>query len=183
MVTYRLILKNEKRKFYKSFSVFILVMNALAICLFLYYLPQTTAQQVTGIIAAVLAISVIVYREKMVGRRHTDTGIYEVMVALAVYWAFIGYWWVAAGVIALAILYRIANRAPEVKITDHHIIYPSFPGRTIQWDTLNNVVLKDGLLTIDFRDNKLIQQLLDPSAIVSNEHEINEFCRERLKKD
>lgn len=182
MAPFRLILKNEKRKFYKSFSIFILILNALAICLFVYYLPQTWVQQVTGIVAALLAVSVIVYREKMVNRPHSDNGILEVMTLLAVYWVFIGYWWVGVLVIVLGLLYKLASRTPEVLIDDKAVVYPSFPGRTIEWNTLNNLVLKDGLLTIDFANNRIIQQMLDQQVTTLQEQEINEFCRGRITR-
>ncbi|RYY61513.1 MAG: hypothetical protein EOO05_06175 [Chitinophagaceae bacterium] len=177
MASFHLILKNDKRKFYKSFSIFILVLNALAICLFLYYLPQTVVQQASAIICVVLSVSVIVYREKMKSSRFTEAGIYAVMAALTIYWAFIGYWWAAVVVLVLALLYRFANKIPEVIVTDQHVVYPSFPMKLIPWNSLSNLVLKDGLLTIDFRNNKIIQQLLDPAAKSPDEQEINDFCR------
>jgi hypothetical protein len=39
------------------------------------------------------------------------------------------------------------------------------------------VILKDGILTIDFRNDKLIQQEISESI---NEPEFNEFCRDSL---
>ena len=180
MASYSLILKNDKRKFYKSFSIFILVLNALAICLFLYYLPQTLTQRATGIICALLSVSVIVYREKMRSNRFTETGIYVVMAALAVYWTFIGYWWAGLVIVLLALLYRFANKTPEVIVTEQHIVYPSLPVKYIGWDNLNNLVLKDGLLTIDFRNNRIIQQMLDPEANSPGEQEINDFCKVQI---
>jgi len=61
------------------------------------------------------------------------------------------------------------------------IVYPSFPKRIILWNELQNIVLKDGILTIDFRNNKLIQQDLDEEVTV-NEKEFNEFCKQQLSK-
>ncbi|RYY54766.1 MAG: hypothetical protein EOO09_13100 [Chitinophagaceae bacterium] len=182
MGSYSLILNNDRRKFYKSFSVFILVLNAMAICLFLYYYPQTMVQRATGVICAVLAVSAIVYREKMRNSRHTETGIYAVMASLAVYWALIGFWWAAVILVLLTILYRTASSTPEVRISGTGVHYPSFPARKIEWGSLNNLVLKDGLLTIDFRNNKIIQQLLDPAVKSPGEREINDFCREQIQK-
>ena len=32
-----------------------------------------------------------------------------------------------------------------------------FPGKKYQWDQFSNVVLKDNILTLDFKNNKLLQ--------------------------
>ena len=45
---------------------------------------------------------------------------------------------------------------------------------------INNIVLKDGLLTIDLKNNKLIQKEVNDEVLPSDEHDFNEFCRQRL---
>jgi len=180
MKRFSLPLKNEKRRFYKSFSVFILVLNALAIALFVYYVPQSTIRQASGIIIAVLAIPVIVFREKKPRSRFAGNALYFIMLAIAVYWAFTALWWASVAVFVLTLLSRSVNKSPEVVVSDEHVVYPAFPVRRIEWNELSNLVLKDGLLTIDFRNNRIIQQLLEPGATGLNEQEINEFCRDRL---
>jgi len=69
-----------------------------------------------------------------------------------------------------------------VAFSTEKIIYPSFPSKTIHWTELNTAVLKDGLLTIDFKNNKIIQQYVDESKTVVNEQEFNDFCRQQLNK-
>lgn len=69
-----------------------------------------------------------------------------------------------------------------VSILNEKIIYPSFPKKKIAWSELNNIVLKDGLLTIDFRNNKFIQQPVDETKTAVNEQEFNDFCRQQLNK-
>ena len=66
----------------------------------------------------------------------------------------------------------------KVNFSDQ-IIYPSFPKRIIHWKELSNVILKDGLLTIDFKNNKIIQQSIMYADRV-NEKEFNEFCKKQL---
>ena len=76
-------------------------------------------------------------------------------------------------------LYSLSKRKLKVSFADQ-IIYPSIPVRIIQWNELNNVILKDGLLTIDFKNNKIIQQLIKHSNQI-NEKEFNDFCKEQLE--
>ena len=47
---------------------------------------------------------------------------------------------------------------------------------------LNNVILKDDLLTLDFKNNRLLQLLVTSTETDINEKEFNEFCKVKLKK-
>ena len=92
-------------------------------------------------------------------------------------------YFILAGVImiCLAFLFSISQREFTVKINQQSIRYPSFPARHFRWTDLNNVVLKDGILTIDFKNNKLIQQHIDANKPSPDEKDFNEFCMEQLR--
>ena len=55
------------------------------------------------------------------------------------------------------------------------IIYP--------WQKLDNVILKDNLLTIDFKSNKLIQAELDEPHEQTDAIMFNRFCKEQLQNN
>jgi hypothetical protein len=80
------------------------------------------------------------------------------------------------------ILYLLSVKTKLVCIGDEHILYPSFPKRKIKWNEVNNIILKDGLLTIDLNNNKIIQQLVDESVNTINEPEFNKFCNHLVLK-
>lgn len=99
---------------------------------------------------------------------------------------FFGFWWLNSGVYWMAVLVlvfsifaTISRKKIEVIITGDTILYQSFPKRIIQWVELENVILKDGLLTIDFKNNKIIQQLVEQTNI--SEGRFNEFCKHQLQ--
>ncbi len=52
--------------------------------------------------------------------------------------------------------------------------------KTIQWDALDNVVLRNEWLTIDYKNNKLLQLKIDTSHGVDQEA-FNAFCEQKLK--
>lgn len=89
--------------------------------------------------------------------------------------------WIAI-MIVLAIFYFIAKKKFIVTVQEDLIRYPSFPEKNISWNDITGIVLKDGLLTIDFKNNKLIQQYVDESDLV-NEGKFNEFCKNILLND
>ena len=79
-------------------------------------------------------------------------------------------------------LYKLSQREFTVLISSTSVVYPSFPQMKISWDQLNNVVLKDDLLTIDFKNNKIIQQLIQKKEPAVDEQEFNDFCKAQLKQ-
>ena len=48
------------------------------------------------------------------------------------------------------------------------------------WKDIDNVVLKDGLLTIDFKNNKLFQKEIDGEDKEADEEEFNNWVRGKL---
>ena len=53
--------------------------------------------------------------------------------------------------------------------------------KKISWAALNTVILKDGLLTLDCKDNTLIQkEVLDDDDPDADEDEFNDYCRSKL---
>jgi hypothetical protein len=56
----------------------------------------------------------------------------------------------------------------------------TFSERLIAWNQLNNVILRDDLLTLDFKNNKVLQlEVLDETGLVTAE-EMNTFFKSRL---
>jgi len=85
--------------------------------------------------------------------------------------------------LALARLESFALRRSEVGFSDEGIRFNGPAGRRHAWAELQNVVLRDGLLTIDFRDNRLFQRYADDhddEDYEAGEDEFNRYCRERL---
>ncbi|HMU11356.1 MAG TPA: hypothetical protein PKC54_15190 [Ferruginibacter sp.] len=55
-----------------------------------------------------------------------------------------------------------------------------FNRTTYAWENLDNLVLKDGLLTIDLLSNKMIQAELSKENELVDEKQFNLFCRQYL---
>jgi hypothetical protein len=76
----------------------------------------------------------------------------------------------------LAYLYLKAKKDFTIKVSNNGVEFSGLPYRSFNWAMLNNVIIKDGLLTIDFKNNKLIQQYL-PKNNQSKEKDFNDFCK------
>lgn len=131
-----------------------------------------------------VALAIIFFLVEMLFRKKKNnfSSIRASLAYLPLIWILKFHYYVP-GIISLllSILYFISKREFRLYISEDHIRYPSFPVKNIRWTELNNLILKDGLLTIDFKNNKLIQQAIDENSPV-NEQEFNEFCRQQLSK-
>lgn len=94
-------------------------------------------------------------------------------------WLFVpGMRWVALLFIVF-ILFDHQSRQPlEIGVSDEKIVINTFFRRRYEWSVFSNVVLKDGLLTLDFKNNKVLQR----EVVVrdTDETEFNSFCREQV---
>lgn len=55
-----------------------------------------------------------------------------------------------------------------------------FAGAPHQWNEFSNIILKDNLLTLDFKNNKLVQLSIDENKTVVDQDAFNEFCRSNI---
>lgn len=107
---------------------------------------------------------------------------------LALLFAAVGWYFLKDG-IWISLIYLIASvlekqvKFPrEIAFDELEIVQNSFPKKTNTWREVNNVILKDGLLTIDFKNNQLIQKEVDAEVTEQVEKEFNEFATEQIKK-
>ena len=73
--------------------------------------------------------------------------------------------------------------APEVALDSEEIVFNSFPQKKYGWNEIANVVLKDGLLTIDLKNNTLVQRAVDEAVPQDVEVEFNSFCQSQVVRD
>lgn len=78
--------------------------------------------------------------------------------------------------IAMSFLEKPANMPPEIGFSEFGISFNTFPRRSVNWNEVNNVVLRDDLLTIDYKNNKLFQREIAPGTEKAVEKEFNDFC-------
>jgi hypothetical protein len=83
----------------------------------------------------------------------------------------------------MALLERNALLSPEIGFSRDHVRFNGWPEKKYNWSEFSNIILKDGILTIDFRNNKLFQKETDDSEnpdYDGTEEEFNDFCAEQL---
>lgn len=173
---FTLVLKNEKAKTYTLMSWLLIALNGVSF-LYLGFTGFTASASYPFVAAGILFCIYLVKltRKPKIGE---DMLVSLCFCLVMVTWIIFGFYWAAAINLVLFIFQDIARRKLVVLFFEDRIIYPSFPKRTIQWHELNNVILKDDLLTIDLKNDKIFQNEIIPLV---NEDELNEFCNRHIE--
>ena len=77
-------------------------------------------------------------------------------------------WMIIPGLLWICFVYVIAGWLekpvklnPEFGFSENEIVLNDFPVKRYEWNEFNNIVLKDGLLTLDFTNNKIYQKEIE----------------------
>jgi hypothetical protein len=181
---YVFILKNEKLKSYGFISLLLVVFNLLGFSIsFLTSEERLSANFLLLVAVAITAgYTFIAINNNRLKKETPALWHRSVFLICVIVWMFENYWWLSIALVFFIWLDLLTHRKLEVKISETGILIPSLIRKRIEWNELNNLILKDGLLTIDFKNNKLIQQLiLNPEKEV-DEKGFNAFCRCQLIK-
>ena len=87
------------------------------------------------------------------------------------------------GVLILFMIYlRRIEHGELIVVSESNVILPGLTGhRIVEWGQLTNVIKRDDLLTLDFKNNKLMQvQIINSNDVAENE--FNQFCRQQLQE-
>lgn len=183
MESFSFYLKNERSRSYDRIAILVVIINVVV---FAYIALSTDLRETRGkaiegliIITTCFIIDYLIKRlKKNKGFLFTDFLSFGIIIA----WVIMGYWIAALVNFLLSTFYFIAKRKLLVTVEKEQILYPSFPVKTINWNEVSSVIIKDGLLTIDLKNNRLIQQVIDEDSRAIDENEFNQYCTEQLKK-
>lgn len=178
MSSYQFIIPNKKLVTYQVFSYTIIFLNIAG----LYLLSPQQEAWGQGIYLLLLLLAAFraiwdyrVYKKK---KGLMSNGLLLVIIAL--FWSRTEYnmgIWIN---LLLAGLYFISTRKLKIVVSEESVSYPAFPAKKIAWSDISNLILKDDILTIDQKNNKIYQHQVEYIDNVVNEPEFNDFCRTKL---
>jgi len=181
MRSYTILLPNEKAKTYRYVTLFILLVNCLVFG-FVYFHATGERMSTTSLWGTILSFTSLVlfiihfFTGKLSSYR---PGIS--FIILSIFWFMLGNYLLGIFILFFAVTGFYAGKKFNVVFTESGITYPSFPEKKYGWNEVSNVMLKDNVLTIDLKNNKLIQAVIEKgSAGQVNENDFNEFCAKCL---
>jgi len=186
---YVVILKNQSTR---AFSVLGILLNIICLLFFLREFVFTSLNEVRieveinfFIIPIAVIIGILIYniiRERKGHKVHYN----KAYLVTALLWLKMPFMqWMIVPFVILAILERQIKFPIEIGFSENLVVFNTLFKKKYQWSDLSNVMLKDGLLTMDFMDNRILQREIeeDDEEDDASEEEFNQFCREQLKKN
>ena len=178
MKAYELVLQNHKLKTYRKISWLVVALNFFAF-LFITYQLINTENFRWPLLGAVLILVFVIFFFLKKRRNENSEPLFLYPFVISMFtWIKLDNYWMPVIMFIILIFENLSKKTLIVRIDDQRIIYPSFPQKEIDWSLVKNVLIKDGLLTIDLKNNKLIQSLIIENEV--NEENFNEFCNKHL---
>ncbi|HMD00401.1 MAG TPA: hypothetical protein VKH37_09610 [Ferruginibacter sp.] len=173
---FRITLKNEKLASYNNLDLLILFIHLLYFCG--YFIKTTSGVNYIGLAAGIGVAFFGIALNIKCARKNIQPFIpfWLIFFLLSIVWIMMRFYWLCPAMILLAVLELFIRKTPTVIFHDDRIELKAFPNRTFAWNDMNNVILKDGILTLDFKTDKLIQAEVGEESGSVNEGEFNEYC-------
>jgi len=178
MEQYDIILKNDKIKSYNTIAWIFLILN-FAVFIFLLFYDNYRYPALAFIIALIIYLLMRWYLFKTNKANYIiDEFVFFIPAAG---WFGMHNYLIAMACLLMGFLYKLSLQSLKFVFNRDKIIKINFPKKEFTWNELTNVILKDHILTLDFKNNKLIQAEIEKSQII-NEAAFNSFAQSRLIK-
>jgi len=180
MQRFTLVLKDNTAKAFRSFIWFLLFLHIVAASVISINATGKTYHTIA--IAAIILFIVIAVLLLLFKRQ---LKLYQLMffISAILFWLLLSAWLPA---IAVALIIAFAYRVLKIKSTvsfssENIVITRSLFKKVYGWSQIENIVLKDHLLSIDLKNNQLIQSEIAADSHAVDEASFNQSCTDQLK--
>ena len=180
---YAVTLKNNNTRHVDRLSLLLLF---ISIVLFMREEMNTHYEvKIAWSVATFAIICIVGYNQYILRKDHKREVNYSRALLIAGFaWLSMPYLrWLAIPFVLMALFERHAKLPVEIGFTNDGIVFNTLFRRRYPWSDFNNIVLKDDLLTLDFKNNRLLQRETVDEDGDADEEEFNAYCRQRLAKE
>ncbi len=174
-------LKDNNQKAFNSFFWFLLFLHIMAASTVVIN-PGSKLQKVTAVI--VIAGYFILTAAFFLLKKKFTLSVYQSLVfgIMVLFWLTQAAWLLA--IICMAAIffaYKILQTKSTAIFSTQNITLTKLLFKKVyDWAAIENVVLKDNLLSVDFKNNQLMQAEIAGDSPAIDEKEFNQFCRLQL---
>ena len=179
---YVVVLKNQNTKYINILGFLLALLSTVFFVKELLQPGQTGFVYLVGVLFIICVLIWNVYHSVYKGKKVYYSR--ALLIAALVWMKMPYYQWLTFVFIILALLEYQAKFAVEIGFSDNEIKFNTLFKKRYQWSDFSNIVLKDGLLTLDFANNKIFQREIgdDGADDDADEKEFNEYCQGQLAK-
>lgn len=174
---YVVILKRENANKTDLVSLLLLIFSLLA-----FSFAQIRCGANLFLCFAMLTLFAGLLMNGMQYRKQKEMQFRNWLFAAGIFWIGMPYLqWLALLFFIFALLEAQAKYPLEIGFYSEGVVLNMLFKKKFPWNSFVSVILKDGLLTLDFKNNTLIQkEVLDDDEPDANEDEFNDYCRRKL---
>jgi drug/metabolite transporter (DMT)-like permease len=185
---YVVILKRDSDRTIDMISILLCFFSALS---FLFEQSHAQHPNFFLILAALLILAGTLLNIFLSGKKKRQAGTrppqvrYKYLLLIAgIGWLAMTYLqWLSAFFFLLTFLEYQAKYPLEIGFSHDRVVINTLFKKRFDWSAFNNIILKDGLLTLDFKNNRLLQkEVIDDEEGEADEDEFNDYCQGRLKE-
>jgi hypothetical protein len=178
---YSFTLKDNNQRAYKLFTWFLFFLHIAAAMFAL----NTNDNKLKITICILIGFYIILSTVYYFYRKHSKAlEFFSFTMALL----YANFWFQQVGVIAVIvfaavyiIVTMVKGKSTTVLFNDEGVhLTRVFKTVIFPWAGMENVILKDNLLTIDFKTNKIIQVEITETSRMTDETEFNMFCKTKM---
>ena len=178
MQQFEITLKNDKVKSYHIIALISLLLNLSVFCFLLFYDAYRAVA-----LSAILAMALYSLLRWYVFKKQQARYFFDEFVFFIPAMCFFGlhsYIFMVL-LIFMGFLYKFSLQPVRFIFTRQRVLKANFPKKEFLWNSFSNVILKDNILTLDLKSNKLIQAEIEkPQTLV--EKEFNDFAKLQIDK-
>jgi hypothetical protein len=178
---YVVTLKRDKEKYIDLTSIFLCVISIISFLYVQFYQQRFNLFFTIAafILSAGLFINIFVIREK-----HNIVRYKNWLILAGIFWIGMPFLpWFCIIYFLMALMEYQVKYPLEVGFSNDIIVINTVLRQKFSWNDFTNIMLKDGLLTMDFKNNRLLQKetVDDEDQYEADEEEFNEYCRLKLR--
>jgi hypothetical protein len=162
-----------------------ILLSILSVAFFIKEILEASQTAFVYLVGVFFIVGVLAWNIYHSVYRHRKVYYSRALLIAALVWMKMPYYqWLSFVFIILALLEYQAKYSIEIGFSDNEIKFNTFFKKKYRWSDFTNIVLKDGLLTLDFTNNKLLQREIedDDDEDDADEKEFNDYCQNQLAK-
>jgi hypothetical protein len=175
MEKFEIVLKNSKIKSYRRITLLLVVLNSL---FFIYFLFDEALRKTAILSEGVIILFAVFSFYKTKKAKQTFFLSEWIFFLLMLLWIQFDNYWMASVCMILFLLCTAATDKLTFDFDLSLIKQKNFPWNKYKWEEFSNIILKDNILTLDFKNNKLLQGEIESTNI--NEDAFNTFAKQQL---
>lgn len=181
MVNYEFILKNERIRRYHFLARIFILFNLLSFLLLFFFSNYTQSKSVFFTLLFFVIAPFFFGKGNKFNLKDKNHYLWIAYAATGAVWFNLHIYWMVIATILFYVLYEYVTKKFRISFSTEIIAIPSILKSQTKWEDLNNAILKDGILTLDYKNNKVLQNEIEEDDL-TNEKEFNDFCRQQLNE-